>query len=152
MIVIVAGCGIDSHAEIELIAPDLGEARGFFSVDEVDGGVRIHGDISDVPPGRHGVHVHAGACDGPHFDPGGQPHGGLDDAASHAGDLGNIEVDADGRGSLDVTVSKLTYGYEGRGLLDRRLSISAAEDDGTTQPDGDSGAPILCGRIAIPGE
>ncbi len=129
-----------------------GRFLGYLSVDKVAGGVHIHGVVDDLPPGRHGLHVRVDGCDGEHLNPDGKRHGGLDDAESHAGDLGNITVGADGSVDIDITTAKMTYDHGGRGILDLGLVISSGEDDETTQPDGGAGAAIACGSIAIPGE
>jgi Cu-Zn family superoxide dismutase len=87
-----------------------------------DGGTHIEIEVQGLPEGEHGIHVHEkGICDpggdepfssaGGHFNPTGAKHGApmtADTGAtpeagqSHAGDLGNITVDANGDGSLSI--------------------------------------------------
>jgi Cu-Zn family superoxide dismutase len=120
------------------------------------GGVRFRVTASRLPPGVHGIHIHAvGRCDapafagaGPHWNPGGRQHGRLNPQGMHKGDLPNLVVGADGRGRLDATVAGASLGGEGAGgLLDADGSsvvIHASPDDERTDPSGNSGARIAC--------
>ena len=72
--------------------------------------------IENATPGTHGLHIHEkGDCSAPdatsaggHFNAAGNPHAGPTDAAHHNGDLGNIEIGADGKGHLEITSDLLT--------------------------------------------
>lgn len=114
--------------------------------------------LANAPPGKHGVHIHengscapndagaAGAAGG-HWNPTSEPHGGPSEA-SHLGDLGNIEVAEDGRGTLSITKSQLEVGGDSpNNVIGKALVIHADEDDLETQPSGASGARIACGVI-----
>lgn len=119
-------------------------------------------DESTLEPGKHGIHVHeVGACDasgdtpyesaGGHYNPTNESHGGLDDEDSHAGDLGNIEVDEDGAFSHEITTDKVTLIPTEENTLNDEdgsaLIIHAGEDDLETDPSGESGDRIACGVI-----
>jgi hypothetical protein len=60
----------------------------------------------------HGIHLHAvGRCEGPdfksaggHWNPMGKQHGRDNPAGAHLGDLPNLVIGADGRGSARLTV------------------------------------------------
>jgi Cu-Zn family superoxide dismutase len=124
-----------------------------------DGGVDVHIEIEGAPPGPHGVHIHQVAdCSAPdatsageHFDPDGEPHGLPEDAYHHAGDLGNVTVDANGHGELRLFVpgATLERGYA-KSLVGRALIVHAAPDDGRSQPSGNSGERIGCAEIVVP--
>ena len=65
----------------------------------------------------------------------------------HEGDLPNMLVGTDGRGTLGVTIPGATMG----GLLDAdgsALVVHANQDDLMTDPSGNSGARIACGVFA----
>ena len=81
-------------------------------------GLKIDAEVSGAIAGRHGFHIHekgdcsdAGNAAGGHFNPDGVPHGDLVQDGfvhAHAGDLGNIEIDANGNGKLGKLISGLT--------------------------------------------
>jgi Cu-Zn family superoxide dismutase len=86
---------------------------------------------SGLKPGLHGVHLHAvGKCEPPgftaaggHFDPG--PASNTDPDANHPfhmGDIPNLEVGQDGKGTLKAVTTRIT-------LSDGPLSIF--DSDGT---------------------
>lgn len=117
-------------------------------------GVRARVKISDAKPGKHGIHVHEkadcsdipGKSMGSHFAPDAKQHGLLDSQVRHLGDLGNIEVAADGSGSVDVLVPNATLDSGTNSYVGRALVIHEKEDVGTGDS-GESGTPIACAVI-----
>lgn len=107
--------------------------------------------------GAHGIHIHTvGACSpdfaaaGSHFNPTTMQHGLDNPAGPHAGDLPNLEVDADGNGTLEATTALVTLEDGDNSLFDSdgsALVIHAAPDDMVTDPSGNSGDRIACGVI-----
>ena len=119
------------------------------------GGVRAHIHIEKAPPGTHGLHIHEkGDCSDPkaasaggHFNPGGMPHSGPMDMKRHAGDLGNIEIKADGTGDLTITSDMLTVKPGPNSVVGRSVVFHEKADDLTTQPTGNAGGRLGCGVI-----
>ncbi len=119
------------------------------------GGVRVRGHIEHASPGTHGLHIHEkGDCSDPeaknaggHFNPGGMPHAGPKEMKRHAGDLGNIEIKADGTGDLDITSDLLTVKPGPNSVVGRAVVFHEKADDLTTQPTGNAGGPLGCGVI-----
>jgi len=119
-----------------------------------DGDILVEAEISGLTPGKHGIHVHEhGNCEGndgvaagEHFNPTQQPHGKAASGDSHAGDLGNITADASGHARLSLKDPWLKMSGDA-GILGRSIVVHAMEDDLNTQPSGNSGACIACGRI-----
>jgi Cu-Zn family superoxide dismutase len=122
------------------------------------GGVRIRLEAFGLPPGIHGIHVHAvGRCDppdfasaGPHLNPAGRQHGRDNPQGMHQGDLPNLTIGADGRGHYDATIAGAFLSNGEHGLLGgagTALVIHAQPDDYRTDPSGNSGPRIACGII-----
>jgi Cu-Zn family superoxide dismutase len=124
-------------------------------------GLHIVVEVANVPPGKHGLHIHQyGGCGnqgndaGGHYNPDGVKHGYLPTdgfAGSHAGDLGNIEVDADGVGRLTLTIPTLTLSGGQYSVGGRAIVLHDKVDD-FGQPTGNAGGRIGCGTILITGE
>jgi len=120
-------------------------------------GVLISLDLTAVPPGEHGFHVHTtGKCEppdfksaGPHFNPDQTKHGFMTPEGPHAGDLPNLHVPADGKLQVEVLEPNVTLSGEAP-LLDAdgsALVIHAGADDYKTDPADNSGNRIACGVI-----
>jgi Cu-Zn family superoxide dismutase len=122
---------------------------------EKDGRVSVRVEVTDAPPGMHGLHIHQGGSCGNnamdakgHWDGAaeGDPadHGLHDAATSHLGDLGNIEVDEDGTGSLTVSGDWTIGDGAETDVVGHAIVFHAAEDDGTMPS---AGARLGCGVI-----
>lgn len=111
--------------------------------------------VKGAKPGLHGVHLHeTGDCSAPdaksaggHFNPEKMAHGSPETMPHHAGDLGNIEVNAKGIGKLKLTLQGLTVAEGDHSVLGRAVVVHADPDDLKSQPAGNSGARIACGVI-----
>src|SRR5437763_6588299 len=84
--------------------------------DAGDTGVEVVVDLTGVPPGVHGFHVHEkGDCGnngqnaGGHFNPTGMVHGAPDAVSHHAGDFGNVTADANGEETTSFTTHSITH-------------------------------------------
>jgi Cu-Zn family superoxide dismutase len=122
-------------------------------------GLAAHVEVQGATPGPHGVHVHEkGDCSdpkalsaGPHYNPNaGAHHGGPVTPVRHGGDLGNIEVGPDGKGTLDVVVTAVSVADVANGVVGRAIVVHEKVDDLMTDPAGNSGARIGCGVIQAP--
>jgi len=129
--------------------------HGTAKFESVNGGVRVTLDVLSAPPGKHGAHIHQNAdCSakdaksaGDHFNPQAHEHGLPPQEHRHLGDLGNLEVDKDGKAHLDIVIAgaNLTPGDK-LSFLDRGIIIHEKVDDGG-QPVGNAGSRIGCGEI-----
>lgn len=121
------------------------------------------GQISGLAPGLHGFHVHqfgdnTDGCTsaGPHYNPDGAEHGAPDDdkGSRHAGDLGNVEANADGVANFDIKDSLISLNGE-RSVVGRTMVIHADVDDlgkgghELSKTTGNAGARLACGVIGI---
>ena len=138
----------------------VGAPIGTVTLMDSPGGLVMTPDLGGLPPGGHGVHVHArGDCGvtltegkpvpagaaGGHFDPQGTSTHLGPAGAGHLGDLPVLEVAADGHATTAVTAPRLTVAQV-RGLA---LVIHAGGDNYADQPAplGGGGLRIACGTI-----
>lgn len=124
----------------------------------IRGGGGIHGKVSFLPRGRgtlvvadisglpetetnfFALHIHTdGDCPGSsgHFDPRNVPH------PRHAGDLPPL-LSCGGKAWLAV----MTQRFSVEDVVGRSVVIHCGPDDFKTQPSGDPGERIACGRIS----
>lgn len=135
-----------------------GKPTGTITLTATPSGVLLKGDLSQLPPGPHGFHIHAvGKCEPPftsaggHFNPGGKKHGFHDATGPHAGDVPNLHALSDGKAVVDAFAAGLTLTGGSNSVLDQdgaALVIHAKADDYKTDPAGDSGDRIVCGVIS----
>ena len=121
-------------------------------------GLKISLSFENVPPGKHGFHIHEnGSCAdegkaaGGHYNPEGTSHGLLSKDGfehAHAGDFGNVEIDSNGSGRLEVVMPGLTLTGEKYNVAGRSFILHEKEDD-FGQPTGNAGGRIGCGVIEL---
>jgi Cu-Zn family superoxide dismutase len=116
-------------------------------------------DVEKAPPGVHAVHIHeTGDCSSPdgksaggHWNPGNTPHGQWGHEGHHLGDIGNMTVGADGKGTITLTTDKWTIGSGGpNDIVGKAIIVHEKADDFKTQPTGNAGNRLGCGVIAAP--
>jgi superoxide dismutase, Cu-Zn family len=148
-----------SGAARAVVQDAKGQKVGVATLTQTKGGVKVAVAVEGLPPGKHGIHLHAVAkCDapefkgaGPHFNPSGKKHGHDNPEGFHAGDLPNLEVGETGKGALETTIQGATLG-SGEGSLfggqGTAVVVHASADDGKSDPAGNSGARIACGVVS----
>jgi len=163
-VLMLAGCasttqpGASGASATAELRDAKGQPAGTATLTQVGGAVRIVIDGRGMPPGPHGVHIHAvGKCDAPefttagaHFNPDNKQHGTQNPQGAHAGDLPNLVVAADGAGRLETTTERITLGAGATSLFDAdgsAIIVHAGPDDFKTDPTGNSGGRIACGVI-----
>jgi Cu-Zn family superoxide dismutase len=146
-----------AHADI---MNSTGAKVGTAKLKAVSGGVQISVKVASLTAGDHGIHIHTvGKCEGPafttaggHFNPTTAHHGvnNAMDPHPHAGDLPNLTVAADGKGSLSFVDKGVTLGDGANSLFHdggTSLVIHAKADDLMSDPSGNSGDRVACGVI-----
>ena len=142
-------------------ANGIGASIGTLKLEDTTAGLRITPDLSDLPPGNHGFHVHVNADCGPgeqggtkvaglaaggHFDPMNTgKHLGPESTEGHKGDLPVLAVDANGRATQPVTAPHLTVAeVQGHAIV-----VHAGGDNysDTPAPLGGGGARIACAVV-----
>ena len=99
--------------------------------------IHEHGDCGDKAELAHG-----------HWNLTNAQHGKWGSASFHSGDIGNIKLNAKGKGIMSLTTDLWTLGGKpDKNLLGRSLIVHGGMDDYKTQPTGNSGTRIGCGVI-----
>ena len=116
--------------------------------------VTVKGYIQGLPTGEHGFHIHefgdltvkeCMGC-GSHFNPYNKSHGGLRDANSHAGDLGNIT-----NGLINFRTDKISLFPGKKSVIGRSVIIHSGTDDlgESGDPTGNAGSRLDCAVIGF---
>ena len=146
---------MQAHADLQ---DANGKSIGTATLSEQKGGVKVKLDVSGLPPGQHGFHIHeTGACTPPdfksaggHFNPFKKHHGQENPAGKHAGDFPNLEVKEDGTAQATVIATGATLKKGPASLLKAggtAIVIHADPDDYKSDPAGNAGNRVACGVI-----
>lgn len=101
--------------------------------------IHEHGDCGNEGNNAHG-----------HWNPTNSKHGKWGATEFHLGDIGNVELDESGNGSLTLKTDQWSIGTgEKNDIVGRGLIIHDGVDDYTTQPTGNAGSRIGCGVIEL---
>ncbi|WP_201285530.1 superoxide dismutase family protein [Chelativorans xinjiangense] len=116
-------------------------------------------EMTDLPPGPHGFHVHEmGSCNvgdgfasaGGHYA-GDREHGVLSEGGPHPGDLPNVHVGQDGVLRVEFFTDRVSVSEDGENPLQdddgSAVVVHADPDDYSSQPSGEAGDRIACGVI-----
>jgi len=164
------GCGghADGHGASAAAASDVKRATAYInpkSGSETFGSaifinegesITLQVSIESAPPGVHACHIHQvgdcsaedGSSAGGHWNPGGHEHGKWGTEPYHLGDIGNIVVGEDGKGSISLTTDRWSMGGGAENdVMGKAIVVHADPDDFTSQPTGNAGGRIGCGVI-----
>jgi Cu-Zn family superoxide dismutase len=101
--------------------------------------IHEHGDCGNEGTDAHG-----------HWNPTKSNHGKWGSATFHLGDIGNVELDASGKGTLKLETDKWSVGTgSDNDVIGRAIIVHDGVDDYVTQPTGNAGSRIGCGVIII---
>lgn len=155
-----------------LVDPE-GTEVGTVTFDEAEEGTEVSLDVTGLPPGFHGFHVHAiGACEpdsanpsdasmtGDFLSAGGHVGAGESDHGEHPGDLPTLYVTASGTGSLTAVIDALALA-DLRDADGSAVMVHASRDNYANVPEryapggpdemtlntGDAGGRIACGPV-----
>lgn len=99
--------------------------------------IHEHGDCGDTGKMAHG-----------HWNPTNAQHGKWGVGSFHSGDIGNVKLDAKGKGTLTLETDLWTLGGKAdKNILNKSIIVHGGVDDYTSQPAGNAGTRIGCGVI-----
>ena len=99
--------------------------------------IHEHGDCSENGKMAHG-----------HWNPTNAQHGKWGQGSFHSGDIGNVKLDAKGKGTFSLETDLWTLGGKAdKNILGKAIIVHGGVDDFTTQPTGNAGSRIGCGVI-----
>lgn len=144
-------------AKATLEATSGSKVTGEVNFAKENGNVRLELNADNLTPGEHAVHLHEkGDCSaedassaGGHWNPAMKPHGKRGGGGSyHKGDIGNMTVGNDGKGTLSLSIEGWSIGgADSTNIIGKSVIIHEKADDFTSQPAGNAGARISCGVI-----
>jgi Cu-Zn family superoxide dismutase len=99
--------------------------------------IHDHGDCGDNGNMTHG-----------HWNPTKEDHGKWGGAHFHSGDIGNIKLDAKGKGEYTMKTDRWTIGGDSlTNVIGHGIIVHSGTDDYKSQPAGKAGSRIGCGVI-----
>ncbi|CAF4942867.1 unnamed protein product [Pieris macdunnoughi] len=152
----------ETQSAVAMVSNQCGGTKvmGVVRFQQTDQGPLVaDGSIDGLSPGQHGLHVHdmgdiSEGCKsiGVHFNPHKSNHGSPLDPPDrrHAGDLGNIVADENGRATFRILDNILKVWD----IVGRSIAVTSQPDDlgrgssPLSKENGNSGEPIACGIIA----
>jgi Cu-Zn family superoxide dismutase len=142
-------------------APEDTDFTGTVTFTQQGDSLLVVADFAGVDtPGEHGFHVHAtGECShdpagkhfstaGGHFDPTQVEHACPPAEPRHAGDLGNVQIGANGAGRSEQTTNLLSLSGP-NSVVGKAIILHSGADDCQTQPTGNSGDRLACGVVTM---
>ena len=160
----LAGCASDRVGTVPapvaraMLTNASGEQRATATFTPIRDGLRITVSADGMTPGVYAAHIHAiGKCDAPdfmsaggHWNPAMRQHGKDNPMGAHKGDLPNLTVAADGRGTVSSDIVGVSLNGPTNALIDAdgaAVVIHKAADDYRTDPTGNAGGRQACGVV-----
>lgn len=146
-------------ATSNIIAKNNSGISGTVTFTEIDGKVKMLAKIDGLQAGNHAIHIHEvgdcsaedGSSAGGHWNPTNVDHGVWGTAPFHMGDIGNLEANSSGSGTIsrETDLWCLSCDDEAKNIIGKAIIIHAGIDDFSSQPAGAAGDRIGCGEILV---
>ena len=134
------------------------QINGVATFVEVNGFVNLVVEIRQADADTVAIHIHEiGDCEssdgssaGGHWNPTNEKHGKWGVPPFHSGDIGNMEISNNGKGSMVMKDHFKRWSITNPGntnIIGRAIIIHSGVDDYSSQPSGAAGPRIGCGVI-----
>lgn len=134
------------------------DLTGNVTFTEENGEVTMTAEFTGLKEGMHAIHLHEkadcsaddGTSAGGHWNPTFEDHGEWgSEKGYHRGDIGNFDVNAEGKGSITFTTDQWCIGCEDekKNILNKAVIVHDGADDFVSQPSGAAGTRVGCGVI-----
>jgi Cu-Zn family superoxide dismutase len=142
---------------IAVLAPTKGnEVAGVMTFEQTADGVKLHAEVSGLPPGKHAYHVHIfGDCSsedgskaGTHFHFTGSAKEPGEHYPHITGDLGDLDAGADGKATADAVIKDASL-QGAFSILGRSVIVHEKPNDPKQPPMGGAGGRLACGVIGL---
>ncbi|WP_226580159.1 superoxide dismutase family protein [Halobacillus litoralis] len=155
------GCSGEKRSPLETSIYNADNDKiGTATFTEQPEGVQIKLKVEGLEQGMHGVAIHEfPKCEAPefksagnHFNPLSKEHGLMNPQGAHAGDLPNVEADPSGMIDVKLMLPEAKLKEDQMSLLRKEgtsIVIQSGPDDGMSQPAGNSGERVACGKITL---
>lgn len=143
----------ETEGELQLVEGEVGRVR----MEQNGNVVKIMGAFQGLKPGLHGLHIRDdGQClasrKARHFNPTNSKHGPPSSSVRHAGDLGNILVDEDGRANFEMKTDSFTVEGGHSSVQGLAIVVTMKEDRGLPNSWSLSGQALACGTLRPVGD
>lgn len=144
---------------VDIAAKSGSDVTGQLVFTQEDGKVKLEGEIEGLEAGKEqAIHLHEkGDCSaddatsaGGHWNPMNEEHGKWNSQDGyHKGDIGNLEVDEDGKASITFETDQwcIDCDDDAKNIVGKAVVVHEGADDFETQPTGDAGGRVGCGVI-----
>ncbi|KAF0243415.1 MAG: Cu/Zn superoxide [Planctomycetota bacterium] len=148
----------ETKAVAKIESRDGSTVKGTATFTAKDGKVTLKVEIEGATAGMHAFHIHEkGDCSGAdaktaggHWNPTAKAHGKWGEGEFHLGDIGNMNVGADGKGTLEVTTDLWSVGTgKDNDVVGKSVIVHEGVDDFKTQPTGNAGKRFGCAAIEL---
>lgn len=157
-IALLSACNtVDKSATATIQAKSDSNVSGKVTFKQVAGKVIMQADLEGLSVGNHAIHIHAiGDCSsddgksaGGHWNPTDENHGKWMEKPFHIGDIGNLVVGEDGKGSISRETDLWCVGCNDttKNVVGKAIIVHEGPDDFSSQPSGAAGPRVGCGEI-----
>jgi Cu-Zn family superoxide dismutase len=100
--------------------------------------IHEHGDCGNMGKEAHG-----------HWNPTKENHGKWASGAFHRGDIGNVALNGEGKGTMELETDQWSISGSDttKNIINKAIIVHGGVDDYSTQPTGNAGSRIGCGVI-----